>query len=83
MISTADQVSSLVEKEVWSTCKNDPVRTEGGQSGVGCLERMKDGSGIKDLDNKSSGIEILMSETFTKINPTDPLILDKQTARRK
>ena len=41
------------------------------------LERMKSGGGIKDRDDKSSGIEILMTETFTKINPTDPLILVK------
>ena len=36
---------------------------------------MKHGSGMKDLDDKSSGIEILMTETLTKINPTDPLTL--------
>jgi len=35
---------------------------------------MKHGSGIKGRDDKSSGIEILMVEAFTKINPTDPLI---------
>jgi hypothetical protein len=40
---------------------------------VGRLERMKDGSGIKDRDDKSSVIEILMSDTFAKINPTHPL----------
>ena len=39
------------------------------------LERMKRGGGIKGLDDKSSGIEILMAETFAKINPTDPLII--------
>ena len=43
---------------------------------------MKLGSGIKDRDDKSSGIEILMAEAFTKINPTDPLILTKQATRR-
>jgi hypothetical protein len=44
---------------------------------------MKRGKGIKDLDDKSSGMEILMYEPFAKINPTDPLILAKQEARRK
>jgi hypothetical protein len=39
---------------------------------------MKRGSGVKDRDDKSSGIEILMSEAFARINPTDPLILTKQ-----
>ena len=40
---------------------------------------MKHGGGIKDLDDKSSGMEILMTESFVKINPTDPLkILAKQ-----
>jgi len=43
---------------------------------------MKHGSGIKDRDDKSRGIEILMAEAFTKINPTDPLILAKQVVRR-
>ena len=38
---------------------------------------MKCGRGIKDLDDKSSGMEILMVEGFAKINPTDPLILAK------
>ena len=48
------------------------------KSGVGHLERMNHGSGIKDRDDKSSGIEILMTEDFTKNNPTDPLRLDTQ-----
>jgi hypothetical protein len=39
---------------------------------------MKHGSGIKDRDDKSSGIEILMAEGFAKINPTDPLRLVEQ-----
>jgi len=52
------------------------VRTQGGktregtESGVGRLERMKHGSGIKGLDDKSTGIEIFMTEAFDKINPT-------------
>jgi hypothetical protein len=50
---------------------------------VGLLERMKLGRGIKGLDDKSSGMEILIDEVFAKINPTDPLILAKQAARRK
>jgi hypothetical protein len=41
---------------------------------------MKHGRGIKGLDDKSRGMEILMTEVFAKINPTDPLILAKQTA---
>jgi hypothetical protein len=52
---------------------------EGTKSVVGLLERMKHGRGVK-LDDKSSGMEILMSEAFAKINPTDPLILSRQTA---
>jgi hypothetical protein len=36
---------------------------------------MKHGSGTKDREDKSRGIEILMVEAFAKINPTDPLIL--------
>ncbi len=39
---------------------------------------MKNGSGIKDQEDKSSGIEILITETFTKINPTEPLRLAKE-----
>ncbi len=46
------------------------------------LERMKRGSGIKGRDDKSSGIEILMSDDLVKINPTYPLILAKQAVRR-
>jgi hypothetical protein len=45
---------------------------EGAKSGRGRLERMKHGNGIKDRDDKSNGIEILMNEGFAKINPTDP-----------
>jgi hypothetical protein len=44
---------------------------------------MNRGRPIKDLDDKSSGMEILMTEAFAKINPNDPLILTKQAARRK
>jgi hypothetical protein len=43
---------------------------------------MKHGSGIKGRDDRSSGIEIRMADTVAKINPTDPLILGTQAARR-
>jgi hypothetical protein len=33
---------------------------------------MKHGNGIKGRDDISSGIEILMCDTFDKINTTDP-----------
>ena len=48
---------------------------EGAKSGIGRLERTKRGNGIKDRDDRSSGIEILMTDTFVKIKPTDPLRL--------
>ena len=41
---------------------------------------MKRDSGIKDRDDKSNGIEILMTDAFAKIKPTDPLRLAKQAA---
>ncbi len=40
------------------------------ERGAGRLERMKHGCGIKDRDDKSSGIEILMTDPFPKINPS-------------
>jgi hypothetical protein len=43
---------------------------------------MNRGRGKKDRDNRSNGIEILMSDSFAKINPTDPFILAKQAAER-
>ena len=52
---------------------------EGSKSGVEHLERIKHGSGIKDRDDESSGIEILMSEVFTKIKPNDHFKLADQT----
>ena len=55
---------------------------EGDRSGVGHLERMKRGSGIKDRDDNSIGIKILMSVSFVKINQIDPLRLTKEEARR-
>ena len=48
---------------------------------MGRLERMKHGSGIKDQDDRSNGIEILMTDDLPKINPTDPLRLTKQAAK--
>ena len=52
-------------------------------SRVDQVERMKHGKGIKGLDDKSIGMEILIAEAFAKIKPTCPLILTKQAARRK
>ncbi len=46
------------------------------------LDRMKRGSGIKGRDDRSSGIEIRIADALAKINLTDPLILEKQAARR-
>jgi hypothetical protein len=46
---------------------------------MGRLERMKRGSSINDRDDRLSGIEIRMYDSFAKINPTDPLRLPKQT----
>ncbi len=43
---------------------------------------MKHGKGINDLDDKSSGMEIFMDDAFTKINPTDPLILAMRKRRK-
>jgi hypothetical protein len=37
---------------------------------------------MKGRDDRSSGIEIRISDTLAKINPTDPLILEKKAARR-
>ena len=50
---------------------------------MGRLERMNRGSGIKGRDDRSSGIEILMTNAFAKVKPTDPVRLDKQVTRRK
>ena len=55
---------------------------EGARSGVTRLDRMKRGSGIKDRDDRSSGIEIRIADALAKINPTDPLILAKEAPRR-
>jgi hypothetical protein len=39
---------------------------------------MKRESGIKDRDDRSRGIEILMTDAFAKIKPTDPFKLAKK-----
>ena len=43
----------------------------GDKSGRGRLRQIKHDRGIKGRDDKSRGIEILMVETFAKINPTE------------
>jgi hypothetical protein len=48
---------------------------EGVTSGVGRRERMKGDSGIKDRDERSRGIEILMTDAFAKSKPTEPFRL--------
>jgi hypothetical protein len=48
---------------------------EGAKSGAARLDLMKREGGINDRDDKSSGIDIRMTEALDKINPTDPLIL--------
>ena len=45
---------------------------------MGYRERMKRDSGIKDRDERSRGIEILVSDVFVKIKPTEPFRLGKQ-----
>jgi hypothetical protein len=49
---------------------------------LGRLERMKHGNGIKGWDDRSSGIEILMTDANAKINSTDPLRLTKEVVWR-
>jgi hypothetical protein len=66
----------------WTEHKGEKTK-EGTKSGVGLPEWMKWSSGIKGRDDKSNGMEILMSEGLPKINPTDPLILAKQAVWRK
>jgi hypothetical protein len=61
-------------------CSNDEVEVgvktrKGDKSGVGPQERKKRGNGIKDREDKSTGTEILIVESFTKINPTEPFRL--------
>ena len=63
--------------------KGESRGREGVESVVDLLDRKRRGGGIKGLDDKSIGIEILMTEAFAKIKPTDPLILARHAARRK
>ena len=51
---------------------------QGVQSGMGRRERMKHGSGMKDRDERSRGIEILIGHAFVMIKPTEPFRLAKQ-----
>jgi hypothetical protein len=44
---------------------------------------MKHGNGMKDRDDKSSGIEIRTADVLAKIKRTDPLILAKQALREE
>jgi hypothetical protein len=44
---------------------------------------MKHGSGMKGREDRSSGIEIPMTDVFVKIKPTDPFRFVQQTVRRK
>jgi hypothetical protein len=53
------------------------------KSGVGRHERMKHGSGTKDREERSKGIEIRIADVFTIIKPTAPLKFAKHEARRK
>jgi hypothetical protein len=48
---------------------------DGAKSVAACLDLMKREGGINDRDDKSSGIDIRMTDVLSKINPTDPLIL--------
>jgi hypothetical protein len=76
----------IYEEEEPSMCHLGRTRREkdegGGYNSCMSSERMKHGSGIKDREDKSSGIEILIAEV-AKINHTEPLRLDKQAERRK
>ena len=45
-------------------------------------ERMKRDSGMKDRDERSRGMEILITEGLTKIKPTEPLRLGNQITRK-
>ena len=50
---------------------------EGTKSGVGRRERMKRGSGMDDLEERSKGIEIRITDAFAIIKPTAPFKLAK------
>jgi hypothetical protein len=46
---------------------------------MGRLDRMKHGSGVKGRDDRLIGIEILMSDSFDKINSTRLSLFIKKT----
>ena len=50
---------------------------EGAKSGVRRRERMKRGSGTKDREERSKGIEIRIPDDFAIIKPTAPFKLTK------
>ena len=50
--------------------------SEGVRRGDGRRELTKRGRGMKDSVHKSMGIVTLMTESLTKINPTESLRLD-------
>jgi hypothetical protein len=55
---------------------------KGDRRGVKRREWMKRDNGMKDRDERSRGIEIHMTDDFSKINPTEPFRLVKQVVRR-
>jgi hypothetical protein len=50
--------------------KGRKLSVKGVKSGVVLLERMKHGYGIKDREDKSSGIEFLIVKTFANVSQT-------------
>ena len=60
------------------TTSPSSVITTGQRYPSGFATQQKHGNGKKDRDDRSRGIEILMSDTFAKIDPTDPFRLVKQ-----
>ena len=50
---------------------------------MGRRERMKRGSGMKDRDERSRGIEMRITDAFTIIKPTTPFKLVKHEGLRK
>ena len=56
---------------------------EGVRSGVGRHERMKQGSGVEDREERSKGIEIRIADAFVIIMPTSLFKLAKHEDLRK
>jgi hypothetical protein len=56
---------------------------EGAKSGVGRLERMKLGRGMKGREERSKGIEIRTTDAFVIIKPTASFKLANHETRRK